>query len=173
VHPAIQRALNEIAELQERKGADYALDTDPWSNFRGTADHFDLRHYEAAIFNVIQKLQRLKSLRSNGRDPQNEAVRDTYKDLAVYGVLAFAMFLDEEEQNELANSSNTSSSEPGQANTVAQCSSIVLCCETHRRTLHCLRDHGTLVKMSHLAYDDFHGEMIWKSDANFATQVTR
>jgi hypothetical protein len=48
---------------------------------------------DAALFNVTQKLARLKSLRQNGRmdDPQNEAVADTYLDLAVYAVLAFAM----------------------------------------------------------------------------------
>jgi hypothetical protein len=47
---------------------------------------------EAALFNITQKLSRLKSLRENGRmdDPQNEAVADTYLDLAVYGVLCYA-----------------------------------------------------------------------------------
>jgi hypothetical protein len=48
---------------------------------------------EAGLFNVTQKLARLKSLRQNGRmgDPKNEAVLDTYLDLAVYGVLVYAM----------------------------------------------------------------------------------
>jgi hypothetical protein len=50
---------------------------------------------EAAHFNSTQKLRRLKSLRENGRMdyPQNEAVSDTYLDLAVYGVLAYAIYM--------------------------------------------------------------------------------
>jgi hypothetical protein len=44
---------------------------------------------EAALFNVTQKLARLKALRANGRmhDISNESVIDTYLDLAVYSII--------------------------------------------------------------------------------------
>lgn len=46
---------------------------------------------------MTQKLARLTSLRQNGRmaDPANEAVADTYLDLAVYAVITYAIALHE------------------------------------------------------------------------------
>jgi hypothetical protein len=54
---------------------------------------------EAALFNMAQKMTRLQSLRLNGRmdDPRNEAVADTYLDLAVYGILTYAIAMQESE----------------------------------------------------------------------------
>jgi hypothetical protein len=48
---------------------------------------------DAALFNVVQKVMRLRSLRANGRmdDPANEATADTYLDLAVYAIIALAL----------------------------------------------------------------------------------
>lgn len=86
-------ALAQIAEIHAAKGHDYALEGDEWSNFRTVAEHFDIPIWEAADFNELQKLARLKSLRTDGKEPLNEAVVDTYKDKAVYAVLAYAMYL--------------------------------------------------------------------------------
>ena len=81
-------ALIPIVQTNRRKRADYAKDGDPFSSFRTSSDLLGLAGFgpvEAALFNITQKLSRLKSLRENGRmdDPQNEAVADTYLDLAV------------------------------------------------------------------------------------------
>jgi hypothetical protein len=89
-------ALIPIVQTNRRKRADYARDGDPFSSFRTSSDLIGLDGFgpiEAGLFNITQKLSRLKSLRENGRmnDPQNEAVVDTYLDLAVYGVLVYAM----------------------------------------------------------------------------------
>jgi len=89
-------ALIPIVQTNRRKRADYARDGDPFSSFRTSSDLIGLAGFgavEAALFNITQKLSRLKSLRENGRmdDPQNEAVADTYLDLAVYGVLCYAL----------------------------------------------------------------------------------
>lgn len=92
-----EAALAEMLFTARAKGADYALDADPWSNFRGTAGHFGLEIWEAAIFNVVQKLQRLRALRANSRPPMNETTNDTYLDIAVYATLAYAMFREEYE----------------------------------------------------------------------------
>jgi hypothetical protein len=107
-------AMNRIATTQQQKGDDYQLDHDPFSNFRRTGEQFNLATYEAAEFNMVQKLERLKALRYNGRAPQNETVEDTYKDLAVYAVLTYAMYLAETARETPANSSSTSGSVPGQ-----------------------------------------------------------
>ena len=89
-------ALIPIVQTNRKKRADYARDGDPFSSFRISSDLLGLVGFgpvEAALFNITQKLSRLKSLRENGRmdDPQNEAVADTYLDLAVYAVLLYAL----------------------------------------------------------------------------------
>jgi hypothetical protein len=89
-------ALIPIVEMHRKKRKDYAKDGSPFDNFETSSSLIGLEGFgptESALFNVTQKLARLKSLRQNGRmdDPQNEAVADTYLDLAVYGVLAYAI----------------------------------------------------------------------------------
>jgi hypothetical protein len=89
-------ALIPIVQTNRKKRADYAKDGNPFDNFETSSALLGLEGFgptESALFNVTQKLARLKSLRQNGRmdDLQNEAVADTYLDLAVYGVLAYAI----------------------------------------------------------------------------------
>ena len=88
-----EAALVEIVLTNRRKRADYAHDGSPFSNFEFTGGVVGITASEAAIFNVAQKLARLSALKANGRtkDPRNEAVDDTYLDLAVYGVIAYAI----------------------------------------------------------------------------------
>ena len=117
-----QEAEKRIDATQLQKGQDYQLDTDPFSNFRRSGAHFGLATYEAAEFNIVQKLERLKALRVNGRNPENEAVEDTYKDLAVYATLAYAMYLAEMAEKATAKSTDTDGSEPGQHDNAAQVS---------------------------------------------------
>jgi hypothetical protein len=85
-----------MVQTNRKKRADYAKDGDPFSSFKVTSDLLGLDGFgpvESAIMNVAQKLSRLKALRENGcmNDPANEAVADTYLDMAVYAVLAYAM----------------------------------------------------------------------------------
>lgn len=94
-------ALIPIVETNRRKRKDYAADGDPFSNFKVTSQGMGMAGFgptEAAIFNVLQKLARLQSLRTNGRihDTANEAVIDTYLDLAVYSIIAYAIALQEQ-----------------------------------------------------------------------------
>lgn len=97
-------ALIPIVLTNRRKRADYAKDGDPFSNFRDTSSLFGLEGFgpvEAALFNLFQKVTRLRSLRMNGRmkETQNEAVIDTYLDLAVYAVIVYALAMEQEKQS--------------------------------------------------------------------------
>lgn len=85
-----EAAVERLVKLNRKKRADYALDSDPWSNFRLTAERHPKMDtpLDAVMFNVHQKMVRLEALRANGRAPENEAVEDTYDDLAVYFVIA-------------------------------------------------------------------------------------
>ncbi len=96
---AFERAVAVMVGLVRKKRADYALDQDSFSNFRDTADFIGIPGFtpvDSALFNVCQKLARLRSLRINGRmhAPQNEAVVDTYVDLASYACLTMAIALE-------------------------------------------------------------------------------
>lgn len=91
-----ERVLIDIVRTNRAKRRDYALDGSPFSNFDTSAAGMGLEGFgavESAVFNINQKLARLRSLRANGRldDPANESVTDTYLDLAVYGVIALAI----------------------------------------------------------------------------------
>jgi hypothetical protein len=100
-------ALIPIVEIHRRKAKDYASDADPFSNFKTSSKLLGLEGFspeEAALFNVTQKLARLKSLRENGRmnDPANEAVADTYLDMACYAILLLAIARESQPQNPAA-----------------------------------------------------------------------
>jgi len=97
------RALIPIVEVSHRKRADYATDGSPFDNFRITAEWAGFEApWLSAAFNVQQKMARIQALRANGRasDPVNEAMEDTILDLATYGILALAMFMQDKENDE-------------------------------------------------------------------------
>ena len=91
-----ESVLIKMVETNRRKRADYAVDGSPWSNFDDVSSGMGIDGFDAvasAEHNVRQKLARLTSLRQNGRTKEtaNEAVADTYLDLAVYSVIALAI----------------------------------------------------------------------------------
>lgn len=95
---AFERALITMVATARKKRADYASDADEFSNFRDQADFADFESPAlAALYQVVSKLTRVKALRRNGRmaETANEAVDDTFLDIAVYAVLAHAMWLEE------------------------------------------------------------------------------
>ena len=92
-------AIIPIVETNRRKRADYAQDGDPFDNFKTTSGLLGLEGFgpeESALFNILQKVARLKSLRQNGRmeATRNESVSDTILDLATYACILYAIHLD-------------------------------------------------------------------------------
>jgi hypothetical protein len=94
-------ALIPLVEMNRRKRSDYATDGDPFTNFDTTAHFLGVPRWMAASVNVVQKLARIQALWANGRmdDPKNEAVGDTVLDAAVYGIIAYAIYLQDQPQN--------------------------------------------------------------------------
>jgi hypothetical protein len=91
-----ERVLVDMVAMNRRKRRDYALDGSPFSNFDTSSAALGLDGFgpvESAVFNVAQKMARLRSLRANGRmnDTSNETVDDTYLDLAIYACIALAI----------------------------------------------------------------------------------
>lgn len=97
-------ALIPIVETNRRKRRDYAHDSDPFSNFRTTSAMMAMGEsfgpIESALFNIHQKVARIQSLRANGRltDAANESVDDTFLDLAVYSIIAYALKREQSEK---------------------------------------------------------------------------
>lgn len=93
------RALKQILDTNRKKRRDYASDGDPFENFRITSYFAGFEaDWLSALFMCQQKLARLHALRNNGRmdNPDNESVKDTVLDNAVYGVIAYSMLLADE-----------------------------------------------------------------------------
>jgi hypothetical protein len=88
-------AVLSVLEIQQAKGDDYALDDDPWSNFRFTAAAMGSDMWDVCDVFILTKYARLQALRENGRGPANESVLDSRLDIAVYALLAYAMMLDD------------------------------------------------------------------------------
>jgi hypothetical protein len=95
-HDPFEKILIEIVKTNRKKRSDYAKDGNPFSNFEDTSWLVGNGKPEwSAVFNVAQKLSRLRSLMSNGRldDTNNESsVEDTFLDMAVYAVIAYAIY---------------------------------------------------------------------------------
>lgn len=96
----IDSVLAEMVTLNRRKRADYAMDTDPLSNFFRTAEIMRQKGYAgcdamtSVDYALAIKQARQEALRVNGRmdQPSNESVRDTLLDQAVYSVLSVAIY---------------------------------------------------------------------------------
>lgn len=85
---SFEAVLIDMVTLQRSKRADYASETDTLSNFRFVANMMPIKEYSVLtdIYSmVIRKVGRIANLWS--RVPQNEAVRDSWMDLAVYAIL--------------------------------------------------------------------------------------
>lgn len=89
-HDVFERVLIEMAEVQRRKQADYAIDGNRWSNFEQACRQVVMPTEMGFEYMIATKQARLQALTRNGRDPLNESVMDTMVDRAVYSVLAIA-----------------------------------------------------------------------------------
>ncbi|TXH54669.1 MAG: hypothetical protein E6Q97_10355 [Desulfurellales bacterium] len=88
-HP-LEAILIEMVEMNRRKSADYASPDNLLQNFDRVAEQVPLDEYDAFMDTytmTMRKMQRLRNLMEQDIDPQNESVRDTLIDNAVYAVL--------------------------------------------------------------------------------------
>lgn len=84
-HPKFYELIREICELHDRKNADYARDDDPLSNFR-QAEALGIPAWKGVLVRMSDKWSRIQEL-SSGKTPQNESLRDSLIDLAVYSLI--------------------------------------------------------------------------------------
>lgn len=92
-HPSAERfhqLLVEIGKLHDKKQEDYGRDNDPFANVR-KAELWGVPGWVYAMMRVDEKVTRLQSMRRKGR-LANESATDSFRDLAVYALIAEVLF---------------------------------------------------------------------------------
>lgn len=82
--------LKGLGELHDRKQADYGRGGDPFANVRASSD-FGVPAWVGAMIRLNDKVKRLQSLSRKGK-LYNESAVDSFKDIAVYAVIALVLY---------------------------------------------------------------------------------
>ena len=85
--------LQELGELHDKKQQDYGTDADPFANVRGSLD-WGITPWIGALLRATDKMRRLQKFAQVG-ELANEAVEDSFRDLAVYAVIGLVLFEEE------------------------------------------------------------------------------
>lgn len=102
-HPlsdAFHAILKEMAEMHDRKQADYGRPADerdagdPFANIR-TATFFGLKPWVGASIRMNDKMGRIQAA-ARGQHLENESVEDSFLDMAVYSIIALVLYREEQ-----------------------------------------------------------------------------
>lgn len=92
-HPLSERfhqVLRELGALHDRKQADYGQPHDPFANVRGSQE-WGLEPWVGAMVRAQDKMRRLQKV-AKGGTLSNESAEDSFKDLAVYTIIASILY---------------------------------------------------------------------------------
>ncbi len=92
-HPGSKRfheILRELGELHLRKSLDYGTEEDSFANIRGSRE-WGVDPWVGAMIRATDKLKRLQKFAREGK-LANESVEDSFRDLAVYAVIALVLY---------------------------------------------------------------------------------
>src|SRR5262245_56376016 len=79
--------LEKMAAIHEKKAHDYAADSNPYSNFEKAAAFAGVTVDQVFAVLLGIKQARIEELTRSGKEPNNEAIEDSYVDLATYATL--------------------------------------------------------------------------------------
>jgi len=89
--PEFYKLLEEMADTHDKKSHDYASNNNPYGNylFAGQVATLFAHSSQDAGFvgRLAEKLYRIASLESTGKEPKNETIEDTEKDILVITAL--------------------------------------------------------------------------------------
>ena len=96
MNQTLNKILEDIKAIHDKKSADYATDANPYSNFERAATIAswftdDIDKVFATMIGI--KLARIAEL-SSGKEPKNESLNDSRLDLCTYNVLWYSYRLD-------------------------------------------------------------------------------
>ena len=86
-NPKFHSLIAKMAEVHDKKSADYATSANFYSNFEEAAAVAGCSIDTVFAVLIGIKLSRLKVLLTSGKEPNNESVQDSRLDLAVYSTL--------------------------------------------------------------------------------------
>ena len=92
--PRFHRILRELGELHDKKQADYGADDDPFANVRAS-EEWGLPAWVGAMVRANDKVRRLQTYAKKGT-LANEGVKDSFLDLAVYAIIGYILFEEQE-----------------------------------------------------------------------------
>ena len=98
-HPLSQRfhdLLKEAGELHDRKAADYGSKEDPFLNLK-SGHEFGIRPWINSMSRANDKMVRIKQYAKSGK-LENESVKDSLLDLAVYALISLVLLEEDENQ---------------------------------------------------------------------------
>lgn len=87
------QVLDEIRDMHDKKQADYGSDDDPFANIRAS-ELFGMPAWLGAVIRASDKIARIQAY-ARKKKLANETVEDSLLDLAVYAVIALAMYREE------------------------------------------------------------------------------
>ena len=99
-HPRFYELLDIIADLHDRKNANYAKDGDPLSNFR-MCEEFGVPATMGTMVRISDKYSRITQLMKGKKDEVGESIKDTLQDMAVYCLLEIILIEEEEAKRSL------------------------------------------------------------------------
>lgn len=82
--------LRELGELHDLKQRDYGTEEDSFANIRASKE-WGAAPWVGAMIRATDKLRRLQKFARCG-ELANEAVEDSFRDLAVYAVIALVLY---------------------------------------------------------------------------------
>lgn len=90
-----EQVLDRLQDLHDRKNRDYGRSHDPYANIRSSED-WGISPWVGSLVRAGDKFKRLQKA-ANGGELANESVYDSLIDLAVYSIIAVALWLEENE----------------------------------------------------------------------------
>ena len=93
--PRFHDLLDEIAELHDRKQADYGTDGDPFANVRASQD-WGVPAWVGTMIRANDKVKRLQAA-AQGSTLVNEGVEDSLMDIATYALIALVLYREQDD----------------------------------------------------------------------------
>jgi len=84
--------LSELGELHAAKSHDYARADDVYRNFRMNTEVWGTIDWQEPLKRATEKMIRISELTSGDKEPNNESIEDSIKDIAVLAVIALDMY---------------------------------------------------------------------------------
>lgn len=96
--PRFHAELKRIADLHDAKQQDYGREEDPFANVR-SSEEWGMSPWVGAMVRANDKMKRLQKA-ARGGTMTNEAVEDSFQDLAVYALIGLILYRESQQTEE-------------------------------------------------------------------------